>query len=576
MRFVPAALASALLAVVVATKPLTPVPRGLALGCVAGAWVFAALFRRADVRAHASVVAAIAGVTAAGQVAAGPIYGAASTVFLLGSLVSMRAARRAPLRAQQAAPTFLAGPLAVIFGTAALLAASLVVGLPRLGARIERHFSALFGLDGEAATAFSTTMVLGSTRGMLQSDAIVMRIDGERPEYLRGAVYDRYDGHFWRMSTPREREDLPAHPRASEATTRITLVRGTPNGPDMRWFLPPGACDLGVPSGHLEVDAFGVARRAKAEEPAMITMRTSGCTTPGPAVAGPSVADLDLRDLRARIHPIAVEWTSSRSSSPSPSPHEQLDAIKRQLGRFEYSLAVERDPGKDPIVDFLTVHRAGHCEMFASAMVLLARSLGIPARVVGGYRVSEVNELTGRAIVRDRNAHAWVEAWIDGAWHGYDPTPMSESFRRPPSTLDNVGDLLSSAIDRAGAAISSWTMFGVGRFFGVTTAVLLGIRWLGVRLRERRQRRDDRQSARPPLPCFDALSAALAGAGYERAASEPIERFAERLVASDAPWAEAATRALLAYAGLRYGGVGDEATIVRDVDLAAREVRARR
>ena len=79
--------------------------------------------------------------------------------------------------------------------------------------------------------------------------------------------------------------------------------------------------------------------------------------------------------------------------------------------------------------------------MFASAMVLLARVEGIPARVVGGYHVSEVNPFTGRAIVRDRDAHAWVEAWIEGAWRKWDPTPVSESFARSGSAFDHIADL---------------------------------------------------------------------------------------------------------------------------------------
>ena len=66
-------------------------------------------------------------------------------------------------------------------------------------------------------------------------------------------------------------------------------------------------------------------------------------------------------------------------------------------------------------MDFLLYNGTGHCEFFASAMVLLSRARGIPARLVGGYRVAEFSELGDYYIVRERNAHTWVEAWVPAA-----------------------------------------------------------------------------------------------------------------------------------------------------------------
>ncbi|MBX3262759.1 MAG: transglutaminase domain-containing protein [Labilithrix sp.] len=568
LRFTPALGATAVVGLVGATRPLGATTRAIALACLVAAWGAAALFERPSVRARASVVAAIAAATAAGQVDAGLPYGAACLLLLLGCLAAMRAARSPGTTAAARPSLATAALLAVV---TASVAAGLVAGLPRLAARIEQRIRAMLGVDGAEATAFSTTMVLGATRGMLQSDAIVMRIEGPRPEYLRGAVYDRYAPPYW-LTTERGSalRAVAATGARAPATTRVTLVRGAPEGNDMRWFLPAGACDLRVSSGKVEIDAFGVARRARGDSPPALSLRTSDCATPPAPALPPTPLDLDVPEaVRRSLAPIAGGWTASATTA-----REKLEAISRELGRFEYSLAVPRTTGVDPVVDFVTVHREGHCEMFASAMVLMARTQGIPARVVGGYRVTEVNPLTGRAVVRDRDAHAWVEAWVDGAWRGWDPTPASESFGRGAGALDHAGDLVALALERVVAALTALGLLGTAAVLAGVAAVLAGVRWLGGRVRARRRRPGDARAPDLPLPCFEELADALAGAGHARGESEPIEAFARRLAAVDASWARAASEALLVYARHRYGGVGEEAAVARSIDRAARAVRS--
>jgi hypothetical protein len=569
-RFLPAAGASAVVGLVVATRPLGVVPRAIALACVVGAWAAPVAFRSKTIRAHATVVASIAAAIAAGQVDAGVPYGLACALLLLGCIASMRAARAAPAIGEQRLGRRPLRAFIVLVVTTTCVAAGLVAGLPRLAEQIERRINAMFGGDGVEATAFSTTMVLGSTRGMLQSDTIVMRIDGKRPDYLRGAVYDRYEPPFWVTTGPgRQRHVAPATARAGSDTTRITLVRGAPNGDDMRWFLPAGACDFGLPSGQIEIDAFGVARRARGEDPPVVTFHTEDCAASPAPIARPTEVDLDVpARVRRALAPIATGWTAAATTD-----REKLLAIQQELSRFEYSLAVPRHVGLDPVVDFVTVHRAGHCEMFASAMVLLARMEGIPARVVGGYRVSEVNPLTGRAVVRDRNAHAWVEAWIDGAWRGIDPTPVSESFAPHAGVFDHLGDALSTALERVVAALSRLGLLGTAGVLVGVIAVLLGIRWIDAKLDRRRGHRRSSRESWLPLPCFESLVHSLARTGHDRDESEPIEAFARRLETVDAPWALEVSEALLGYARLRYGDEGEEALVVRALERAARAVQ---
>lgn len=114
-------------------------------------------------------------------------------------------------------------------------------------------------------------------------------------------------------------------------------------------------------------------------------------------------------------------------------------------GNYTYSLNlnIERDPELDPIEDFVVNHHTGHCQYFASALVMMLRSQGIPARMVVGYRGNEYNKLGSYYMVRQRNAHAWVEMHLrqdqisadevvggtvgkGGAWLRLDPTPSSD------------------------------------------------------------------------------------------------------------------------------------------------------
>src|SRR5262249_9249449 len=93
---------------------------------------------------------------------------------------------------------------------------------------------------------------------------------------------------------------------------------------------------------------------------------------------------------------------------------------------YQYTLQLPVVPPKDPVANFLFERKVGHCEYFASSMVMMLRTLGIPSRLVNGFRGAEYNDLTGSYIVRAKNAHSWVEAYFPGyGWYTFDPTPAS-------------------------------------------------------------------------------------------------------------------------------------------------------
>ena len=104
-----------------------------------------------------------------------------------------------------------------------------------------------------------------------------------------------------------------------------------------------------------------------------------------------------------------------------------VDYLGRQ-DRFQYSLDVPPvEPFEDPVARFILTEGRGHCELFASAMAAMARSIGIPARVVTGYRASERNPFGDYFVVRRGHAHAWIEAEIaPSAWRTFDPSPAAD------------------------------------------------------------------------------------------------------------------------------------------------------
>lgn len=567
LRFAPPAVAAVQLALILVGGPLPSAARAIGIGCVVASAIAAIAIRRPDIRAHATVALAAFAVTAAGQIRGGGRFALGSTIFVGFCLACLRLPRTSEARS-----TVRARP-ALIFALVTLAASGFLVWqLPRAGGYVEARIARWLGaIEADEATGFSSNMRLGSTHGMLLSDRIVMRIEGEAPEYLRGASYDRYDFGEWSSAADTSsRRLVPAELPADRATTRVSFARSAriAHGLEARFFLPAGACDLGSPSGKAWLDTSAIAHPEPADA-SIVWFRTSSCATPPASTAPPSRLDLDVDyRIRTALARVAAEWTAGASSDRA-----KLEAISHRLSSYGYSLDVRRDAHFDPIVDFLTIHREGHCELFASAMALLARSSGIPARVVSGYRGGDTNRVGGYTVVRERNAHAWVEAYVDGAWRAFDPTPPIEGMRRSEGGFDGAVDAVFYAFERALGALGRVSLLEWGLVLGAAFVVLYAIREITRRLGRRRQRTTSVFGALDPaLPAFDALAEKLATAGHPRAASEPIESFARRIRALEAPWSRAVADALAQYAALRYGDRGDEREVVLAMEEAARAI----
>jgi len=125
-----------------------------------------------------------------------------------------------------------------------------------------------------------------------------------------------------------------------------------------------------------------------------------------------------------------------------PTPVEMAGRLERYLrdsGQYQYTLKLTRvDKSIDPVEDFLFNHKTGHCEYFATALVLMLRAVDIPSRLMNGFKGGDTN-FRGQIVVQQRHAHAWVEAWDDdGKWMVLDPTPASA---RAESVQEVAGQL---------------------------------------------------------------------------------------------------------------------------------------
>ncbi len=172
----------------------------------------------------------------------------------------------------------------------------------------------------------------------------------------------------------------------------------------------------------------------------------------GEAGAQPSVAgyhsDLVLAEAKRVLRDRSLELFPPENAPAEVKWRHRLSiarafADELQSSRYVYTtdlsdFTLARDD--DPTVAFLTRHRFGHCEHFASAMAALCRSVGVEARLVTGFIAMEYDESAQHYIVRESNAHAWVEVRSgDYTWATFDPTP--------PDTLQALNDSRRSWID---------------------------------------------------------------------------------------------------------------------------------
>jgi len=136
---------------------------------------------------------------------------------------------------------------------------------------------------------------------------------------------------------------------------------------------------------------------------------------------------LQMPTIDPRVKQLAIQITRGATNN-----YDRAKMIETYLRtQFEYSLEVPRTNEADALVDFLFNTKRGYCQYFATAMAVMLRSLGIPARIVNGFQTGDYNPMTGSFVVRQSDAHSWVEAYFpligneSSQWAEFDPTPAA-------------------------------------------------------------------------------------------------------------------------------------------------------
>lgn len=144
---------------------------------------------------------------------------------------------------------------------------------------------------------------------------------------------------------------------------------------------------------------------------------------------------------------------SQRLRGASTSPYDYVLRVNDYLrsDRFTYTEVPDTPkPGVPPLESFLFDTQRGYCQHFAGAMALLLRMGGIPARVATGFSPGGQRASTGEWVVRDIDAHAWVEAWFDGiGWTAFDPTPPATPARSQIAAINPVADVTNTKSNQA-------------------------------------------------------------------------------------------------------------------------------
>ena len=283
--------------------------------------------------------------------------------------------------------------------------------------------------DSMGTTGLSDSMEPGSIGSLSQSDEVAFRVEFDdavppsRERYWRGPVLDRFDGRRWSIDRERPIARPPAVTPALEAARVDYTVMLQPN--NLRWLFAleqpltlPRASDApdaaARPLAQLTDDG-----QLLADKPVSRVLRYRQSSVPSESFRSdraPAPTTLALAGRNPRSEALA-EDLRARSASDGDYARAVLERFNRES--FRYTLSPQL-LGDAPVDEFLFDTRAGFCEHYASAFVVLMRAAGIPARVVTGYQGGEMNG--DYMIVRQSDAHAWAEAWIDGAWRRFDPT----------------------------------------------------------------------------------------------------------------------------------------------------------
>ncbi len=319
------------------------------------------------------------------------------------------------------------------------------VGIFFVMPRMSGGYLSKLAQENNLVTGFSDSVSLGEIGRIQQSSQVVMHVRIENGQkgagvLMRGNALSQFDGKNW-INPPHQANniaalhgtfDLGVTPEFALAVGRVPqLVRYRvmlePIGTNII-FTIPSPMHLSGAFREISKDSAQVLVNTDRDRPTNVYSGMSDVSQPTLQDFERSTGEypsevhryLQLpEEVDPRISQLAREITAH-----ARNPIEKAAAIQAYLSKFRYTLELPSQRQNDPLAYFLFERKAGHCEYFASAMAILLREVGVPTRIITGFRGGEWNDLTGNFIVRAKDAHSWVEVYFTGlGWYGFDPTP---------------------------------------------------------------------------------------------------------------------------------------------------------
>ncbi len=449
----------------------------------------------------------------------------------LGALAALTAATLADGRRATLPLTSSRPPIPVLFSAVGsmtillLLAGGLFVLLPRpassqlLGSAPGALLRIPLSIRGQTVTPLFpfVSLTAGGAAGQEPEMSLayrgkpghetVMYVRSELQSYWRGLALDQYDGQVWRSTSPTRRWpprtpgwfELPGASRAlgrREYVQNYTLMRDAPEVLSAGYW--PKIVQRLSPALLLEDGVDGSLRDTRALSAGTMYVVLSEMPRFDAAALGADRAshpDARYTQLPALSH--RVEQLARSVTAGATTDLDRVQALVDFLrSSYPYDLNIPPLPPDREATDvFLFQDKRGFCQQFATAMAVLARSIGIPARVVTGYLPGRYEPLLGAFDVRASDAHTWVEvSFADGGWVPFDPTPSvggnpqdlqgaswlvfnwgSGAFLGLGLPVEQAISLISARFDGLGEAFQLWP--GAALVMALAGAALCWKRW---------------------------------------------------------------------------------------------------
>ncbi|MDX8382339.1 MAG: transglutaminase-like domain-containing protein [Ghiorsea sp.] len=426
------------------------------------------------------------------------------------------------------------------------LGAGGVFGIHQLQNRLEASINAwiLSYSDGSKASS-----AIGAVGRLKLSDEIVFRVESDSrltsPLLLLEGTYQRYHSNEWYggswkdKNVPLMQEQWQLYPPL-EPLQHLKVYQSIKH--DVQTFAFPKQT---VAIQHLLADSVTIKQGGRVEARGLPEFAAYEVLYNPEYVVKADIkhTDLAIPKEEAEIIQQIVHQLNLYRIKAEQGEAKVAEIIHDYFAQeFRYATWIDRtSQGKrTPLAYFLQTSKAGHCEYFATATVLLLRAVGIPARYAVGYSLSEWSDVSHMYVVRGRDAHAWAVANIQGEWVDWDNTPVNwfEIENKDSSSWLNLNDWFANL----GFIFKKWRYAddekNTNMWYGILAVLFI---FLAVRVLRRvttKQTIDDERETRVVDETWLNLEKDLQGAGFKRKKGETVLAWFSRI--QDGQWLDIA------------------------------------